>query len=410
MTRTPPEWAYLTDHTGRYWYNFGNGSRLDPKNGKAVRISGDAIFGIPAHDFISISQWIHSRDQDVINEVVNSEFTKLGLQRMEGPGKVTAWQPLQSEESGTLVHSISTPWSIEELENPSISGDFTEFLPQYALYSAPGNAVVLWQENDLWVAGYTRGQKWVHIQTLSQVGAQSLLPEEIRLTLIELSARGLLAQVEQIVVWAPYDLELHQLLEKKLGINLRFEARPEPKFEIATGWGFVPHDVSRKRIARTRRYRAILLGIIGVVLLLIFASAALFHLRHLEQANERLQQKISVNREAADQIESAMNRWEILAPAIDPKRSPVELFHLISALLPEKGVRLTSFEVRDNKLIEIRAESSTMANAIQFKGALEKDTSLSDYAWVVPPPRASGDLTEILATGTYKFSQDSETE
>lgn len=44
--------------------------------------------------------------------------------------------------------------------------------------------------------------------------------------------------------------------------------------------------------------------------------------------------------------------------------------------------------MRDDKVIEVRAEGATMANAIQIKAAFEKAEALADYAWEIPPPRA----------------------
>jgi hypothetical protein len=54
-------------------------------------------------------------------------------------------------------------------------------------------------------------------------------------------------------------------------------------------------------------------------------------------------------------------------------------------------------------VIEVRAEGATMANAIQIKAAFEKAETLAGYTWVIPPPRTKDDLTEIFATGTYRF-------
>ena len=44
-----------------------------------------------------------------------------------------------------------------------------------------------------------------------------------------------------------------------------------------------------------------------------------------------------------------------------------------------------------------------MANALQIKGAFEKAESLADYEWEIPPPRTKDDVTEIFATGTYRY-------
>ena len=57
---------------------------------------------------------------------------------------------------------------------------------------------------------------------------------------------------------------------------------------------------------------------------------------------------------------------------------------------------------RKNDLTAIR-QAATMANALQIKGAFEKAENLADYEWEIPPPRIKDDVTEIFATGTYRY-------
>lgn len=403
MTRTLPEWAYLVDETGRYWYHLGNGTRQAVEAEKGARPPGKTLFAIATNDLVSMPQWVSSKDPDIIQEVVDAEIARLGFQRNGGPGKVADWKPVELNGTRTLVQSVATPWTLEELAKSPAPNEFVDFFPQYALYPPPPGAAVLWREGGTWVAGYSRGNRWIHVQTLGGEEMRPLLAGEINLTLIELSAKGLIEGASRVVVWGPYDLDLHRALQEETGLNVAFENRPAPAPAAAPAWDFEPHEVSRARIARTRRRRGLVAGFLALLALSLLAAAATFHLWHLDQSNGQLRARISENRGDADTISGAMDRWNTLGPAIDPRRSPVELFHQISTLLPETGLRLTYFEVRDDKVIEVRAEGATMANAIQIKGAFEKAESLADYTWEIPPPRAKDDLTEIIATGTYRF-------
>lgn len=69
----------------------------------------------------------------------------------------------------------------------------------------------------------------------------------------------------------------------------------------------------------------------------LLAAAATFHLWHLGESNGELKARIEENRADADTISSAMDRWHNLGPAIDPRRSPIQLFHQVATLLPETG-------------------------------------------------------------------------
>lgn len=403
MTRHFPEWAYLVDETGRYWYHLGNGSRQPVEEGKVVRPPGKSLFGIATNDLVSIPQWVPSKDAAIIGEVVDAEIARLGFHRNGGPGKVSDWKPVELNGTRTLVQSIATPWNLDEFTASAASADFVEFFPQYALYPPPENAAVLWREGGTWVAGYSRGRRWVHVQTLGGEEMRPLLAGEINLTLIEMTAKGLLDGASQLVVWGTEDPALHRALQSETGLAVHFEPRPLPAPAAAPAWHFEPHEVSRARIGRSRRRRGVFLALVAIVFLFLLAGIAAVHLWQLRNTNENLRHRITANGPDAARIESAMDRWHTLGPAIDPRRSPVELFHLVSDLLPEKGLRLTSFEVRDDKVIEVRAEGATMANAIQIKGALEKNPALSAYNWVIPPPRPKGDFQEVYATGTYRF-------
>ncbi len=403
MTRNLPEWAYLVDETGRYWHHLGSGARHSAEGEGFARPPGKSLFAIATNDLVSMPQWVSSKDSAIIGEVVEAEIARLGIQRRGGPGRVSDWKPVELNGSRTLVQSLATPWALEEFVGSPAPSEFVGFLPHYALYPPPPDSAVLWKEGPNWVAGYSRGDRWIHVQTLGGEEMRPLLAGEIRLTLIELAAKGLLDGASRVVVWAPYDLDLHRSLQEETGLPVAFEARPAPAPESAPAWSFEPHEVARARLGRIRRRRGLLVVVVALLALALLAASAAFHLWRLETSNERLRANIEANREDAEVIESAMARWQTFGPAIEPRRSPVELFHLVSSLLPEKGLRLTSFEVRDDKIIEVRAEGAAMANAIQIKGAFEKDEALSDYAWVIPPPRAKGDFTEVFATGTYRF-------
>jgi hypothetical protein len=403
MIKNLPEWAYLVDETGRYWYHLGNGERQTVPEGAATKAPGKSLFGIATNDLVSIPQWVSSKDNEIISQVVAMEVAKLGVNRSLGPGKVSDWKAVEHNGTRTLVQSVSTPWTLDELDKSPSRGDFVDFYPQYALFSPPENAAVLWREGLTWVAGYSRGHRWVHVQTLGGDEIRDALGGEINLTLIELSAKGLLDGTDRVVVWSNYDIELHRALQDETGLIVDFEARPAPSPLQAPEWDFEPHDVTRARLGEARRRQGIWLTVLALVVVAALVSAAYFHLWSLGNSNAALLARIEANREGAAVIESAMERWQELSPAIDPRRSPVELFHQISLLLPEKGLRITTFEIQNNRSILIRAEGSTMANALQIKGAFEKAESLADYEWEIPPPRTKDDVTEIFATGTYRY-------
>lgn len=406
MTRSLPEWAYLVDETGRHWHHLSTGDKQPVDGDGSARPPARAVFGISTNDLISIPQWISSKDSEIIGQVVDVEIEKLGIKAADGPGRVSDWKAVEINGTQTLVQTVAIPWSFEEIAGLPV--EFTDFIPQYALFPPPNDAVVLWREGESWVAGYTRAGAWVHVQSLGDSSDPVNIAGEINLTLMELSAKGISLETSKIIIWSAYDLELQRALQDETGVFVEFEERPAPSQSVAPDWDFEPHSISLEKISKTKRRQGGWLAFIGLLIAVALVCAAVFHIMLLKQGNARLREKVALNGPAAAEIEATIERWTALEPAINPDFSIVEIFHQVSELLPEKGFRLTAFEVQNSRTIVIRGEGSTMANALQFKGALENAPGLSNYEWEVPPPRPKDDLTEFFATGTYRFSQDEE--
>ena len=65
MTRSYPEWAYLIDESGRYWYHLKNGTRIVVDGTEEARPPQRAIYGIPTNDLVSHPHWISSKDEEI---------------------------------------------------------------------------------------------------------------------------------------------------------------------------------------------------------------------------------------------------------------------------------------------------------------------------------------------------------
>ncbi len=406
MTRSLPEWAYLVDETGRHWHHLSTGAKQPATGPGAARPPAKALFGISTNDLVSIPQWISSKDSEVIGQVVDVEIEKLGIKANDGPGRITDWKAVEINGTQTLVQSVAIPWSFEEIGGSEV--EFTDFIPQYALFAPPSDAVVLWREGNSWVAGYTRAGGWVHVHSLDDTSDPVHIAGEINLTLMELSAKGISTEMSKIVIWSTYDLDLQRALQEETGIFVEFEDRPAPSQSVAPDWDFEPHAVSLEKIKQSKRRQGGWLIFTAALIVAVLACAAILHIYLMEQANERLRQKVALNQSASDEIEATMERWYALEPAIDPNRSPVEIFHKISELLPEKGFRLTSFEVQNFRTILVTGEGSVIDNALHFKTQLQNTPGLEDYVWEVGQPRPQNDLFFIQAVGTHRDALNEE--
>jgi hypothetical protein len=399
MTGNQSDWAYLTDEFGRYWYHLRDGTRFDAGTDPGQKPPQRALYAIPTHDIVSHPHWISSQDEEIISEVVAVENEKLGVKADSGPGRISDWKPVEINGTRTLVQSVAIPWHFEGLVDGQT--EFVDFVPQYSLYAPPENAVVIWRENDGWVAGYSRENHWSHVQPLGKIHAGAVAGE-IQLTLLELSAKDIIGKSERIIVWESDEPELLETLSESFDVPVAFRPRPAPNPAVSAGWKLEPHEITEKKLAQARRRRAIWMGILSCFLTLLLVAAVFFHIRWLEAENARLEQKIASNLETADRIELAQEQWAALGPAVDPKRNPVELFHRVSTLLPDKGFRLTGFRHDGHRTLILEGEGATMANSLQIKGAIEKAEELSSYDWQIGPPKTKNDLIEFSATGVLE--------
>ena len=288
----------MSDDTGRHWYQLTNGQKK-PNEDKSFRPPSKALFAIPTQDVVSIPQWVSSKDSAIINEVVALETERLGIRPNEGPGRASEWKTVELNGSRTLVQSVSIPWSLPELE--SMDDVFAKFVPQYALYTPPANAIVLWTEEGNWIAGYSRGERWVHVHALGN-GSVGAITSEVQLTLLELSAKGILDSLEEIVVWDEFDFNLYEALDEGMGRKITFVPRPAP-VGPTEDWNLLPHSVSESRESEAKKKRSTLVASIGILVLAIIVGAAFLHLWVLEQSNDQLRSQIRNNRLAADAIQ-----------------------------------------------------------------------------------------------------------
>lgn len=399
MTHNFPEWAYLIDESGRYWYHLENGTREPASSLNGAKKPQRAVYAIPTHDIVSHPHWVSSKDEDLINQVVAVENEKLGVKATSGPGRISDWKPVEINGSRTLVQSVSIPWEFEvATKGPT---EFTDFIPQYSLFAPPENSVVLWKEDKGWVAGYSRANRWAHVQPLGNI-PPAAISGEIELTLMELSAKGIIDRVQSVVVWAPEDPELRASLESPGGIPVHFLPHPPPSAAAAPHWAFEPHEVSLARRQKQARRRVLIGVLLGIFVSLLLAAAAVFHLRWLDSENARLASKIAANAPEAEAIRESTNRWYAVSPAVEPELNPLELFHRVASLLPDEGFRFTSFKFNDFRTITVKGQGSTMTNALDIKGALERSPELRNFEWNVGKPVPRNDLFEFTATGVYQ--------
>jgi hypothetical protein len=84
-------------------------------------------------------------------------------------------------------------------------------------------------------------------------------------------------------------------------------------------------------------------------------------------------------------IRDARSAWDDMRTAVNPEFFPVEsLFQLVS-LLPEEGIRLTRFEVREDGMV-LDGEASSLGHGIEFRDKLVGAEAFKRWSWDFPQP------------------------
>jgi hypothetical protein len=137
------------------------------------------------------------------------------------------------------------------------------------------------------------------------------------------------------------------------------------------------------------------LQIIAMLYLVLVAVACLY-LAWLKRQAQTLDAQIAQTQPLVEFQQDQQNKWQELAPAIDPGRSAVEIMNLLFGNLPSKDVKFTLFEFGPkNFKIECEAPSANLWT--DFTDKLRKEPGLSFYKIESPPP-------QILNDGKVKFT------
>ncbi|MCB1079126.1 MAG: hypothetical protein KDM64_15005, partial [Verrucomicrobiae bacterium] len=281
------------------------------------------------------------------------------------------------------------------------------FLPSPLFFRPPARSIVLWRELDRWVVGFESGESWVHFQSLGPGELDAELLREVQCLQLELDGRKISGPIDGLTVWTdgePVRAAFRDEALQILGLPVRVSPKPSPSLSHAEGWSYEPAEIAAERERQANLRRWMQLALISALVYVLLIGAGVTDLMLRRKANAELRSKVDQLEPTASVIRDAKERWEAVDLALDVNRYPVELFYQVASLFPEKGLRMTHFEIRENGDIVVRGEASSPPVAIGFKADLEGAKGLEDYEWNIPAPEIDGDTATFAAFGTYRFA------
>jgi hypothetical protein len=403
---TFPSWLSFTGPEARRWWRRPAGesgfqASEPPRKGEK------GAYAFAAAECDSIPVWVASAEPEIVERVLEMELDRLGIRLPGGPGQHLGWRMVGSDGPRRLIHAIVVPAALEPAL-AEIAVDWAAFFPAPLFLRPPSRSIVLWREAGRWIAGFTHVDEWVHFQNLGPGELNADLLREIQCIHLDLDGRRMVGTIDVLTLWTddsePVRASFRDEAHRILGLPVCATAAPPLSIGLTKNWRFLPAAIAVDRMRQSQLRQWLSIGLAASLVFLMAIGAGATRLTFARMENERLRERLESLEPAASVVREAKERWEAMELAVDVDRYPVELFYRVASLFPERGLRMTHFEIRENGDVVVRGEASSVPVAIGFKADLENAPGLGAYQWTIPAPEIQGETATFVATGAYRFA------
>lgn len=358
-----------------------------------LRPAENTLIAVPVRRAFSLALWVPGADPSLFADLV---YTQLEMRGLAGRSKDTTsyvWREVARENDDVLLQVTVLPG---HLAPRYWHGDIVDYVVSAECLPAADDCVSVWEEEGVWVASVTRGDLLLHFQVLNATTPSADMAFELVLLLAPLEAGSMIAEASRVRLFYQGDTA-PDLSAWNFSGGVEAAPFPSPVYPVNAP-RCVPLPVRRvqETKARSGRRQRIMLWAAAAYLLvvLLLVGNALW-------LNARASSLLSALRADAPQVDAvraAMQRWNSIESAVDPRRYPIEILYQAVRLLPEDGVRLTLFQMDLDRVV-VSGEASTLQAAQRFQEELRKNSDLADYDWTSDNPRP-------LPTGSAAFQID----
>ncbi|MFZ9932597.1 MAG: hypothetical protein ACO3G9_05285 [Chthoniobacterales bacterium] len=372
-------WQKWGEEAGAAWVLRGEA----PELAELAPSAGDLI-AVPVRRAFSLCVWIPADDPSIFRDLVLTQLEMRGLAGRSRDETSLAWREIAREGNEALVQVTVLP---AHLAPRYWHGEVTDYALSPACLPLDAEAVTIWQEEGSWVAAVTRGGKLLHFQSLAEPSPDGAMALEIWMMLAPLEAGNMVGEHLPVVFYRPpgADIDLASWSQSAAG-GAEVRDFPPPR-RPAEPLECVPIAVRHLQTEKKNSARRQRLAFVGAALYLVLVLLLAGNTLWLHSRSQGLQSEIDSLAPGVAATKDAMNQWQALQPALDPAAYPLEVLFQTARLLPEKGVRLTLFDMNLQQ-VAIQGEASTLQAAIKFKEDLENNQNLTDfYEWSSEKPR-----------------------
>ncbi|MDB6139186.1 MAG: hypothetical protein JWO94_2258 [Verrucomicrobiaceae bacterium] len=366
----------------------GTATRLDDSK---TRNAG--WFALPMRSVISVPMHFPAMAADKREAAALLELEGLGLASLDAYDFQVQVrdEELREQRAWTVVQTPLIPPAL--LQN-GIDG---RYAPSVSFHTLKHGEARMWHEaGRLVVAIPDEKNQPVHAQALSAYEADEDAAAELRCILGALDLGGISPAINELVIEREAKDTAPEALSPfadALGMPVTIEA-PLPPHLPAESWRMLPQTIVHKRVQR-KQQQTMMLGGAGFVLVLM-ALLGTFALRLASREHALSAETVALAAQEPElqSIREAQERWATLESAVTPDQYAVELFHQIANLLPEKGVRLTTFDIKEGHII-LGGEGSNQALLGALREDLKRVPAFANLQWDFPTPvmNANGQAT-----------------
>jgi len=363
----------------------------------AAPSSKPTMVAIPAAMVTCQLFWLESLDEKVIANLVEVQCERFAL---AGKNGIVRHRILHVEGERSLVQVIALSNALPALLEASGT-------PGYEAYARclqlPAHAVCIWKAASRIVLALTDGAgELVYFQALTNPTLDDDALRDVGCIILMAEAQRWIDTVTEVHLagnWQTSELGgVKRMLELPVREVDRFPLRkPRQPMDLT------PRTVEQRRRAASRRRKLGLFLSLVVAGYLLFVVLQIVNFIGLKATNAQLQADLDRVMPSVTSMQRTALQMDALAPAWNPEYFPLEILNRLTTLLPERGVRLTRFEIKRDR-IEIAGESSTAREAFRYMQSVQEAEDLEHITWDDPPQPVP------LPNNTTRFSLQGELE
>jgi len=342
---------------------------------------GHVIVALPLRQTVSYATWVPTADREVVPEMVQLQLEKRGLVQKQNAASSLDVRILEVQEERSLVLAIVL---LPDLAPELAIENAVRFEPEPYTLPIPQDRLIIWRERQRLAMTISRGRDPIHFQVLSTEEVSDESVNEIRCILLQLESQHLINELLGLAIWGEFTDEEVERLQQGLALKTFRESVPPPSLP-ATASKLLPAQVSvlHEKARRRSRIRRLIAAAAGIYLLGILGIIA--YIFWQQSRISQLQNQLTADLPTVTAVQGTADQWRKVEWAVDPKLYAVELLNQVAGLLPEKGMRLTAFQIEKGKVI-IRGEASTAAGAFKFNEDVKQNAALKIFQWEMKSP------------------------